>query len=155
MKILLIEDEISKERRIVSHLKETFQAVEIVTKHSIMSSELEMQKQSYDFVLLDMSLPLFDNDDTDMRRNENNEFDTFGGLTILDEMDRRNLSSKVIVITAFDILGEGRNQIDLQSIDAQMRIDYGGMVIGTIFYNSSSLQWREKLTTLISKNWSD
>ena len=155
MKILLIEDEISKERRIVSHLKETFQAVEIVTKHSIMSSELEMQKQSYDFVLLDMSLPLFDNDDTDMRRNENNEFDTFGGLTILDEMDRRNLSSKVIVITAFDILGEGRNQIDLQSIDAQMRIDYEGMVIGTIFYNSSSLQWREKLTTLISKNWSD
>ena len=155
MKILLIEDEIGKERRIVSHLKETFQAVEIVTKHSIMSSELEMQKQSYDFVLLDMSLPLFDNDDTDMRRNENNEFDTFGGLTILDEMDRRNLSSKVIVITAFDILGEGRNQIDLQSIDAQMRIDYEGMVIGTIFYNSSSLQWREELTTLISKNWSD
>ena len=155
MKILLIEDEISKERRIVSHLRETFQAVEIVTKHSIMSSESEMQKQLYDFVLLDMSLPLFDNDDTDMRRNENNEFDTFGGLTILDEMDRRNLSSKVIVITAFDILGEGRNQIDLQSIDAQMRIDYEGMVIGTIFYNSSSLQWREELTTLISKNWSD
>jgi len=155
MTILIIEDEISKERRIVNFLREAFPIEKLEVKHSVMSGEDAMQDHQFDLVLLDMSLPLYDHDDNNVQRNDSNEFDTFGGLVILDEMDRCNSPSKVIVITAFDILGEGRHRIDLQGLNKQMKIDYGNMVLDTVFYDSSSVRWRERIRTIILENWND
>lgn len=152
MTILIIEDEISKERRIVNFLEESFPIERLEVKHSVMSGEDALQDQQFDFVLLDMSLPLYDHDDNNMQHKENNEFDTFGGLVVLDEMDRCSSQSKVIVVTAFDILGEGQHRIDLHSLNAQMKKDYGEMVLDTVFYDSSSVKWREEIRTIILEN---
>lgn len=147
MKLLLVEDEISKEQTIIRFLHEAFPDANIIVKHSISSGILAIRQQSYDYVLLDMSLPIYDNDD--MNYVDDNEFEAFGGNNVLDEIDRRQSKCKVIVITAFDILGEGEQTIELTQIDAQLRENYPNNFIGTVFYNSSSVEWRNSVRQLL------
>lgn len=149
MLILLIEDETSKEKSVVSFLQELFPDVPITVRHSIMSAKLEIRKNYYDYVLLDMSLPLFDNDNISYM--EENQFEAFGGISVLDEIDRLGITSKVIVITAFDILGEGDDRIDLLQINKRMTDEYPEIFIGTVFYNTSSLEWKSDIAHLLGK----
>lgn len=101
-------------------------------------------------ILLDMSLPLFDNDD--MNYMDENEFETFGGISVLDEIDRLDKICKVIVITAFDILGEGNDKIDLPQINKRLKHEYPQIFVGTVFYNTSSLEWKDDMSHLLLNN---
>lgn len=149
MTILLIEDEISKEQNILQFFRTEYPAANVTVKRSITSGIIELRTKEYDFVLLDMSLPLYDNDD--VKYADDNEFETFGGNFVLDELDRRELKTKTIVITAFDILGEGINQIALSQVDSQLRIDYPNNFIGSVFYNASSVEWKGSLKGFLAK----
>ena len=104
MRVLLIEDEIAKEKDILKHLKD-IQLDDVTVRHSITSGIAEIRENDFDYILLDMSLPIFDTDDA--AHFDDNEFETFGGNFVLEELDRIDYHVKVIVITAFDILGEG------------------------------------------------
>lgn len=149
MTILLIEDEISKEQNILQFLQMEYPTANIIVKRSITSGIIELRAREFDFVLLDMSLPLYDNDDVEYA--DDNEFETFGGNCVLDELDRRELKSKTIVITAFDILGEGINQIALSQVDSELAEDYPNNFIGSVFYNASSVEWKDSLKELLTK----
>ena len=149
MTILLIEDEISKEQNILQFLQAEYPAADIVVRRSITSGIIELRKREFDFILLDMSLPLYDNDDVEYA--DDNEFETFGGNFILDELDRREIKSKTIVITAFDILGEGVNQIALPQVGSQLKEDYPCNFIGSVFYNASSVEWKGSLKELLTE----
>lgn len=95
-----------------------------------------------------MSLPIYDNDG--ITYIDDNEFETFGGNYVLDELDRIECAVNVIVITAFDILGEGSNQIELTQVEEGLREDYPDIFKGTIFYDASSVEWKEKLIEYLS-----
>lgn len=147
MTLLLIEDEISKERNILKFISEEVPMANVVVKKSITSGIMELRKREFDYLLLDMSLPLYDYDDVGY--SEDNEFETFGGTCILDELDRKGIGSKVIVVTAFDILGEGHDQIALAQIEHNLREDYPQNFIGAVFYNTSSVEWKNNLKVLL------
>ncbi len=149
MKVLLVEDEVSKCRKICEYLQETYPEFTISVTNSITSAIISLRHNNYDFLLLDMSLPLFDN--TDLNYSDSNEFDTFGGMAVLEEIDRLQLSSKVILITAFDTLGEGSNLIKLPEINVSLKADYPNNYLGSVFYNVSSLAWKQKLRILLTK----
>lgn len=149
MTILLVEDEISKCRSIANYLHDILQEVKISEAHSITSAIIHIRQHSYDYLLLDMSLPLFDN--TDLSHSDTNEFDTFGGTAVLDEIDRLRLPCKVILITAFDTLGEGTSQISLSEVTINLKEDYPDNFIGSVFYNVSLLTWKQELSRLLAK----
>lgn len=151
MNFLLVEDEISKERNIVSFLQSHFgSAITISVARSINTAKVELKNKSFDYVLLDMTLPLFDN--TDLLNSDSNEFDTFGGIAVLDEIDRRLLNSRVIVITAFDTLGQGHSQLSLGQITVDLKEEYPDNFIGSVYYNISSLTWKQNLERLITED---
>lgn len=143
MRILLIEDEITKEQDILKFLSELDTEVSVEVKHSITSGIAEIRDRQYDYILLDMSLPIYDNDD--IQYLEHNEFETFGGNYVLDELDRIEYDVNVIVITAFDILGEGKKRIELTQVEKGLYEDYPDVFLGTIFYDASSVEWKERL----------
>ena len=143
MRILLIEDEITKEQDILRFLHEANPETVVEVRRSITAGIAEIREQQYDYILLDMSLPLYDNEDGHYM--EDNEFETFGGNYVLDELDRIEYSVKVVVITAFDILGEGQDRIELTQVEKGLYEDYPDVFIGTIFYNASSVEWKNKL----------
>lgn len=143
MRILLIEDELTKEQDIVNFLSETNSVESIMVRRSITSGVIEIRENQYDVILLDMSLPIYDNED--VKYMENNEFETFGGNFVLDELDRIDYRAKVIVITAFDKLGEGQRQIGLSQVEEGLLKDFPDIFAGTVFYDASSIEWKKKL----------
>ena len=96
-----------------------------------------------------MTLPLYDNDDLDYI--DDNEFEAFGGECILDEIERLGMHTKVIIITAFDMLGDGAQRIDLDNLSNRIKSEFAELFIGSVFYNAISTQWKEELRELLNK----
>lgn len=143
MEILYVEDEEVKALEVVNLLSEN-NNVEL--RRSLNSGIAAINEKKYDLIVLDMSLPLYDYETED---EDENDFEPFAGIDILDELVRTGREEKVVVITAFDILGEGGNMITLQQLDSRLRKEYKEIYLGLIFYNSSSLEWRRGLTNII------
>lgn len=149
MRILIVEDEPSKERKIKEFLSSQF-CVELDVVRSVISAKLRLkERKDYDFILLDMTLPLYDNDDLDYI--DNNEFEAFGGECILDEIERLCIPTKVIIITAFDVLGDGAQHIDLEALSNRIKQEFPELFIGSIFYNATSTRWKDELKALLKK----
>lgn len=148
MNILYIEDEIAKAKQVVDYVKSISENIKIVEKRSYTSGVLEIRSHPYDCLLLDMSLPLYDIGN--LENSDQNEFETFAGLDILEEIIRINIKVKVIVITAFDILGENDDRINLEQLDDKMRSEYSDVYLGSIHYNISSLEWRKQLSAYLT-----
>lgn len=149
MNILIVEDEISKEQSIKKFIIDIIPDVEITTSRSITSAIINVRLKKFDFVILDMSLPLYDLND--MEYSEDNEFEALGGKFVLDEIDRLEKNSKVILITAFDVIGEGERQIELSQIKSELEVLYPNNYIDSIFYNSSSFEWKNQLKKYLLK----
>ena len=143
MRILYVEDEEVKGLE-VENLLSNNNKVEL--RKSLNSGMSAINEQKFDLIVLDMSLPLYDYGDED---EDENDFEPFAGIDILDELIRTGRKEKVVVITAFDILGEGENMITLQQLDLRLKEEYKEIYLGLIFYNSSSLEWRRGLTNII------
>lgn len=148
MKILFVEDEQSKAKQIIEHLKTIKENLEIEIKKSLMSGIRCIQKEQYDVILLDMSLPLYDlGEDVE----EINEFEAFAGIDFLEELARIKYNGKVIVITAFDTIEDDDKKLSLNQLNDQMKKDYSEIYIGSIHYNSSSLEWKFKLEIILEE----
>ena len=77
--ILVIEDDAYKSDQIVRFAKSVDNDIYICKKESLNSALLEVSKNNYDLIVLDMSLPTFD-------KNETDNFKPYGGLLFLDEV---------------------------------------------------------------------
>lgn len=145
MRILYVEDEDEKAKEVVNYLSAI---LEIELTKSYSSCVSAIYEKEYDMILLDMSLPLYDYDSED---NDENEFDTFAGIDIINELVRLDRKEKVAIITAFDILGEDENRVDIHQLDDKMRQEYSDSYLGIIHYDASSLEWRRQLQEIITK----
>ena len=135
MKILLVEDDCLKRNQINSFLKEKLQCT--VTNTSSLNEGLrEMVRCKVDVILLDMSLPTFSLDDSE-------NFNPYGGIKFLEEMKRKNNKTPVIIITQYEIIGEGNNKKSSVDIDNECK-DIFDNYIDMIIY-SSSKQWEDRL----------
>lgn len=145
MKILYVEDEEVKAKEVLDVLNN--KGI-INFRKSLNSGLAAIQEETFDLILLDMSLPLYDYSSVD--ENEN-DFETFAGIDILEELDRKGRDDKVVIITAFDILGEGENEITMVQLDEELQEEYEDVYLGLIYYDSSSLEWRRSLKKLLEE----
>ena len=145
MKILYVDDEEVKAEEVLDVLNN--KGI-IDFRKSLNSGLAAIQEKNFDLILLDMSLPLYDYSSVD--ENEN-DFETFAGIDILEELDRKGRNDKVGIITAFDILGEGENEITMVQLDDKLQEEYKDVYLGLIYYDSSSLEWRRSLQKLLEE----
>lgn len=146
MKILLVEDEKNKSENIKIYLEREFETAQVDITKSYTTAMKSIYKKQYDLVLLDMSIPFTE---LGQENIDQNEFESFGGISVLDELIRINYQTFVIVITAFDVIGEDENRITLNQLHEQMRIDYPQIYVDSIHYNSSSIEWKNFLKAQI------
>ncbi|MBS6686484.1 response regulator [Thomasclavelia spiroformis] len=143
MKILYAEDEQIKANQVMNFLK-SLNYYNIKLVKSYISTLKELHDNKYDLLLLDMSLPLHNS-----TAFYEEDFETYAGLDILDEIDRIGLDIKVIVITAFDVLGEGNEKKTLDQLNEEMSKNFSENYIGIVYYDSSTLEWNSKLEKLL------
>lgn len=149
LKILYIEDEEEKAREVMKCISNDN---DVHLKKSYMSGVKAIHNDEFDIILLDMSLPLYDYESAE---EDENDFETFAGIDIIEELIRINRKEKVIIITAFDRLGDDEHAISLEQLDEELAGNYKENYKGIIFYNSSSMEWRRILTNKLeeSKNY--
>ena len=126
MDILYVEDEEVKAKEVLASLDERNN---VDFRKSLSGGLCAIQEKQYDLVLLDMSLPLYDYDSED---EDENDFETFAGIDILEELIRKSRNDKVVIITAFDILGEGENEITMLQLNENLQEEYNEIYLGLI-----------------------
>jgi CheY-like chemotaxis protein len=151
MRILYVEDDDSKVTDVKKLFKELIPNNKMIITNSLTSGITEIRNNNYDLILLDMSLPLYDFKDYD--NDEADDFETFAGIDILEEMKRIKVETNVIIITAFDVLGENENKLNLEQLDEQMMKEYSSTYKGIIHYKTSSLEWSNAFKKLIKENY--
>ncbi|MBC8988491.1 hypothetical protein H9X96_22330 [Pedobacter sp. N36a] len=151
IKILLIEDDRKKSDDIVNYIVTNFPNSSIELKESYHSGLKSLIKDSYDLLLLDMSMPTWDRSPVE----NGGDYEKFGGIKILKELGRKKRLLPTILITMFDNFGESDNSITLDQMDAVLKSDYNEAYVGSVFYRSDISQWENDLNLLMSKIQND
>lgn len=146
-KILFIEDNLIKMDAVLELLKVRCPKFEISTKDSFRSGLREVIANSFDVLLLDMSLPTWDRDG--VKKQEG--FERFGGETIMREMKRKNRLTPTIVITMFSEFGVGSSFIDLEELDKHLKSEFDEFYCGYVKYSSSEKKWEDELLNALDK----
>lgn len=139
--ILLVEDDTLKYGEITKFVQSINNNVKIVKKHSLNSALREIVQNSYEIILLDMSLPMFDSTDSD-------KFQPYGGLLFLDELKRKKINTPVVIITQYTKFGEGTGENTLEQIKDKCQKKYTNFK-EIIYYLDSD--WREQLGIFITE----
>lgn len=140
MKILLVEDDEDKRGRIVEFIRQELRT-EIDTARSFQTGRKFITEKKYDLILLDMSMPTFDITPTE----SGGRSQPFGGRTLLFEMQRRKINTKVIVITQFDFFGVDDEEISLDELDLELKETFHQNYLGAVAFNIGYEDWKENL----------
>lgn len=143
--ILIIEDDKVKIERLNAYFNDSI----ITIKESFQGGVFELKNniQKYDFLILDMTIPLWEKGNNDLGGN----YEQFGGEKILREMKRRKLFLPTILFTMFDVFPTKDGNITFSEINSIFSKKFSEFYIGAVFYNANEDNWQMDMTTLISK----
>ncbi|MGD0626570.1 MAG: response regulator [Thermodesulfobacteriota bacterium] len=148
MRILVIEDDENKRSQLVAFLQEAIEASSIQIAKSLQRALRKISKETFDLILLDMTLPTFDiavEEDGGRPR-------IYGGREILRQMERNEINTPVIMVTQFDRFGKGADSLTLKQLDSQLQIAHSKNYAGSVFYNPAVESWKPNLRELIDKS---
>jgi len=145
MKVLLVEDDEDKREQLLTFLTEKINS-EINDVRSFQSGLRMIKNNLYDLILLDMTMPTFDTSSAE----SGGRSQPFGGEMLLHEMLRRNISTKSIVVTQFDIFGTGDDEITLPDLDFKLKETFPNYC-GVVQYHISYTFWKDDLLSKIKK----
>lgn len=143
MNVLLIEDDETKRRNIVTYVKKLGEN-NITTSGSVNSSVRLLRQQTFDLVLCDMSLPTFD-----VKAGERGgRPQGFGGREIMRQMIRFEIKTPVIIITQYATFGGPYENMALEELATQLSTEQPTNYKGLVYYNSAFDTWKNDLDVL-------
>ena len=146
MKILIVEDDELKYQHLEKFLKGLTPRATITWKKSYQTGLVEIMSAAYDLILLDMSMHIYEK----VAGESGGSFETYAGRLILNEMDINDVETKVIVITGYDVYGDGKT---LQTLKHELREEFGPFYLDTVYFVSKEEKWRKELSHLIKANF--
>ena len=144
-KILIIEDDKIKIERLSGFFKNDKIQIEESFQKGV--SQLRNNITSYDFLILDMTIPLWEKGGNDLGGN----YEQFGGEKVLREMKRRNLKLPTILFTMFDVFPTKNGVITFKEIDATFSEKFKEFYVGAVLFNTEEDNWKNDLRNLIFK----
>lgn len=144
-KILLIEDGDYKSKRVLEYLNDELKLSSVVLKRSYSSAVKELVEQQYDFVVIDMSLPTFDQKSGEI----SDDFRAFGGLDIARQIKRRKVDVRFVFLTQYQSLTDDSNSMTIDDIDRLAIEKYPNNYKGCIYYEHAGSSWKEELKQVL------
>lgn len=141
MKILFIEDDDNKRESICNFLRISFPSIVIDCGMSVESGVQLAVDNSYNLVLLDMTIPNFDKKGG---RNGGNSFKN-GGEIIIKELIDECIIFKCAIITQYETF----NNETIDQISNRVRSICGSNYKGFIKYNKLDDEWKDNLKKII------
>lgn len=143
MRILIIEDNHSKLKRIRDFLEWNYQFLSIHDAMSYTAGLRRLYDDQWDLVLLDMSLPVYDMNIQDSGGDKK----SIAGKEIIKRMQHRKIIVPTVIVTQFDTFGD--NGITIESLNEEFERDFSEIWRGTINYEKSS--WMTNLKNIIDE----
>jgi DNA-binding NarL/FixJ family response regulator len=144
MKILFIEDHPYKKGQIENFLHEMIPGIHVEIRGSYISglTELINTTETYDYLLLDISMPTYD-----ISRSESGgDFIPQAGRKILKEMYLREIPIKTIVVTMYENYVDGTS---IFKLDQSLKEEFNDNYLGYVYFTASNNQWKEELLKFI------
>lgn len=141
MKVLLVEDDEIKRIQLDEFIRETQPGSQVILAKSYHSALNAVIEATHDLILLDMAMPTYDIGAEELGGRPQH----FAGREILLQLDRRGIKTPVIVVTQFDVFGEGLAALTRAQLDEQLRRDHKKNYIGTVYYNAATDGWKTDL----------
>jgi CheY-like chemotaxis protein len=147
LKVLIIEDDEFKQRRIAQVVRGYRRDAEILLERSVNSGLAAIVNLRPDIILLDMSLTTFGIGPNESGGRPQN----FGGLEILRQMDRLGVSIPVVVITQYErFVRESQEEVSLNTVRSELEMEHDRVFRGLVHYNSATAGWEKLLRNLIT-----
>ncbi|MBX3490325.1 hypothetical protein [Parvibaculum sp.] len=145
MKILVIEDDRVKSGRLRSFLKQIYPEIIPTIERSYQTGLARVETEPFDLVLLDMTLPTFNA--TPARRIGRPR--PLGGYEILRKMRRKNIVSKVIVVSALGGFGTGDSSFTFEELAQKCEAEFPEIFVGAVFFSQTNSKWERQLHSLV------
>ncbi|MYN18492.1 response regulator [Rugamonas sp. FT107W] len=146
--LLLVEDDDPKLDQVVYFLENLPSQLQVTVAKSLNSACNLIDREYFDIILLDMSLPTFDGRKT---AGSNGRQKTFGGKEVLMYLWELEIDTPVYVITGFkDFPGEF-GQVLLPQLHAELTDEFPANYKGNIYFTHSSDDWKLQLRNLLEK----
>lgn len=136
---LLIEDDPTKAQKVLACVNEYFPDYQMQHRLSYKTGLDAIFNNQYDFILLDMSLPTYDQSDGSFSGKPKG----FGGRDIMKEMKRHKKFSKVKVFSQYNDFDGG--SISMAELDKQLKEKYSAIYEGYITFVSKETDWQTEL----------
>jgi CheY-like chemotaxis protein len=151
MKILFIEDDEDKAKRILDFIVSDIRAAEVVCAKSFNSGlrTLILGAKSFDLVLLDMTMTSYD---VTPEEPTGGSIEYFAGRDMLAQMQLRGIWIPTVVVTMFDSFGEGAKKVSLGALINELRSKYMPYFLGHVYYNATEDGWRTALKGIIERH---
>lgn len=146
MRILIIEDDELKHEHLDKFIKTQFENPLVIWKKSYHTGLLEIMDNQYDLVLLDMSMHVYEK----TSEESGGSFETYAGRLILSEIDLNDVETKVIVVTGYDVYGDGKT---LATLKNELREEFGEYYLDTVYFVSKEENWQGQISNLIKNNF--
>lgn len=147
--ILFVEDSEIKAEGILVVLKQFVPLDSITRARSYTAGLRLLEDNDYDLIVLDMTLPIYDVNDSD----SGYEHLSLGGKIILGEMQLLNLETKVIVVTQYDSFDdiEKKRTLTFAQLAEDIFTEFPELFLGAVHYESEAVGWRERLIKLLKE----
>lgn len=141
MKVLLVEDDQYKADKLKDFLESKFSDDLLVIARSISRAIEAIDESPFKWVFLDMSLPMYEIGRERPR--------AFGGKAILQYLNNLDRKESVVVVTQFQTIGEGKDLVDLTTLQRQLSEEFPVQFRGLIFFSEKSDSWKSDIETLV------
>lgn len=143
MRILIIEDNRSKLEAIKKFFNCYYPGSKLHDALSYTAGLRRVYDESWDLIILDMSLPVYDMNPQDSGGDKK----PVAGKEIMKRMRHRNKVIPTIVVTQFDTFGE--NGITIDSLNSEFSDSMSDIWKGTVNYSNAS--WASELKNTIDR----
>lgn len=149
MKMLIIEDDEDKLKTLAEFISAEFPGYAIETAKSYNSGLRAIIKGSktYDFILLDMSMP---NYDISPNEPSGGSPESFAGSELLAQMKLRGIKTPTVVVTMFDAFGDNSSKVSLEQLVEKLAVQFQPTFRGSVYYNPAEDGWRSSLKVIIN-----
>ena len=143
MKVLVIEDNPNKLKQIKNFLKEYYNQPQIEEARSFNGGKAKLYEETWDLILLDMSLPTYDITHTEYGGDKK----PVAGKNLMKRMLNRKIFTPVVIITQFETFDDDR--ISLDSLNQEFNEKFSNIWKGSIFYGNDD--WNIELKKLLDE----
>jgi CheY-like chemotaxis protein len=145
VRILIVEDQLKKREQVRAVVESTVNDVSIEEAPSYYAALDRILKGDLDVVLLDMTIPIYE----DQHDGHKSPMWIYGGEEVLRQIRRKQMQTKVIIVTAFDYFSDGKLSRSLDDLKIALEAHFRPQYQGTVLYKSGSDSWKQPLSDLL------